>query len=85
MYGVVFGRENLRREYGLELTLGIGLAASVAGNIALFVLLKKKSATKQMSIEASEVLRDLLNGSALVKVSRVAPEDIFLRSPRGVR
>lgn len=32
--------------------------------------------------EVKELLNDLLSGSALIQVTRVAPTDYFLRSPR---
>lgn len=45
-------------------------------------LLSQKKKPVPTSYEASALLRDLLSGEALVKISRIAPEDIFLRSPR---
>lgn len=43
---------------------------------------KKKSKDKHQSLELSEFLSDILNGEAMVRVTRVAPVDVFLRSPR---
>ena len=57
------------------------LFLSLAANGYLFFLFKKKP-TKQESYEAQELLRDLLTGSALIEVRRIAPTDVFLRSPR---
>jgi len=51
------------------------------GTIAYF-LLKKKSQPKVNSRELDEYLLDQLRGGGLIRVQRVNPEDVFLRSPR---
>lgn len=51
-----------------------------------YKLLNKSKQSKvkvQNTLELDMFLKDLLDGQALVKVVRVASEDIFLRSPRG--
>lgn len=52
-------------------------------NIILFYMLMKKSGSKTThSIEARELLKDLLDGSALIKIQVIDKESIFLRSPK---
>ena len=48
-----------------------------------FLLLKKpKQAERKEDYKVSELLHDLLAGRALVEVKRIAPADVFLRSPK---
>ena len=54
------------------------LTVSISLNIYLFV--KSRRPKKQVSYDATALLQDLLSGAALVKVTRIAPEDVFLRS-----
>lgn len=42
----------------------------------------RKTPAKQESYEATELLRDILAGEALVRVTRISPSDVLLRSPR---
>lgn len=51
----------------------------------IFLLIKEKQNNKKRpeSYELTEFMRDLLNRDGLLKVSRVNPENLFLRSPRG--
>jgi hypothetical protein len=63
--------------------LSIVLACSVAGNVFLILFLNRKP-EKPTAKDAKEILHDLTaNGVALVKIERIAPADVFLRSPRG--
>lgn len=43
----------------------------------------KKSKNSSDSYELSLFIRDLLEAEGLIKITRIAPSDIFLRSPRG--
>ncbi len=64
------------------IALSIVLACSVAGNAALMLMINRKP-EKPMAKDAREILHDLTaNGVALVKIERIAPSDVFLRSPR---
>lgn len=54
-------------------------------NVVTLVFLKKtkqKVTAKQMPAE-NALLLDLLQGEAMVRITRVVPSDVFLRSPRG--
>lgn len=66
----------------MEIIAGL-LAFSVLGNLGLlFLYLKKNKTIITHSIEARELLKDLLSGSALIKIQVVDKESIFLRSPK---
>ncbi len=38
--------------------------------------------TPPLSVSAQELLHDLLRGSALVRIERISPADVLLRSPK---
>jgi len=62
------------------LIISTALIVSLGFNI--YQLVKKPKPTKEnLSIEAEAILHDLSRGPALIKVSRVNPEHIMLRSP----
>lgn len=61
--------------------VSILLGLSAALNAVMVYLLKKPS--KDLTYDARELLHDLTQGSAMVKISRVSGADIMLRSPRG--
>jgi hypothetical protein len=68
--------------------LVIGLLVSFVGNgFLLYRYFKLKQTIKDRapSLELDEFVADLLNGAGVVKISRVNPHDIFLRSPRARR
>lgn len=54
---------------------------SFVANTVLAWLVFSRKRQKKMTIEANEFLSDILRGGALVRVVRVAPEDVFLRRP----
>ncbi len=66
----------------LEVLSGI-LFCSLAGNgiLAWHLFTKRKGASE--TYDAQALLTDLLHGSALIRVERVAPADVLIRSPRG--
>lgn len=61
------------------------LLISVGANVILSWHLwkAKKLPPRPETYEVQELMTDLLRGQALVRVERVAPADVFLRSPRG--
>jgi hypothetical protein len=65
----------------LSAILLVFLAFSVGANVFLFLRNKKKP--KQETYDVRELLHDLTGGDALVHVKRVAPAEVFIRSPRG--
>lgn len=64
------------------LLLGV-LVASVAVNVYLTFF--KKTKNRNMDINATELMHDLTYGRALVEIRRVAPESVFLHSPRNMK
>lgn len=79
----------------MEFTLIILAAicvASVAFNLYQFKETEKLQADIEAlkrkgpeSYEVRDLLRDLATGRALVKITRVEPMDVFLRSPRDMQ
>ena len=57
-----------------------GLIISNILAAALAIHFRRKQKIRKNSIEANELLLDLMRGDALVRVSRVDPSDILLRS-----
>lgn len=69
----------------IENLIYIFFLLSFALNIILtYLWIKTKKSKHQLkdSRELQEFLVDLLQGDGLIKVSRVNPQDILLRSPR---
>jgi hypothetical protein len=65
----------------MEFALLAGLVLSLSLNA--FQHFKKIKAPKQYSYEALELVNDLTRtGTAVVKITRIDPQSIFLRSPR---
>jgi hypothetical protein len=56
--------------------------ASIGLNLH-FHFQKKHAPRRQLGLSAEELLADILRGQALVKITRVSPEDVFLWSPKG--
>jgi hypothetical protein len=67
-----------------DVLIGCSLIFSLAANAVLVVKLRTDKAKPKPSYEASALLRDILGGQALVRIERIAPENVFLRSPRDV-
>lgn len=61
--------------------LALFLAVSLALNG--YQYRRHKLIKREPSADARLILGDLMRGVALVKVSRVAPEDVLLRTSRG--
>lgn len=64
----------------IAILCGNGLIISLLLNVFLYLRLKKKS-QKQDSYELKDFLQDMLGGHGLVKVTRIAPGDVFVRRP----
>lgn len=64
-----------------EFVSGLFLVSLAVNCLLGWHLWKRKSQTE--SYDAQALMTDLLHGHALVRVERVAPADVFLRSPRG--
>jgi hypothetical protein len=60
------------------------LFLSLAANAAQFYKAKKSKTNSASSHDSRMLLADILRGDALVRITRIAPEDVFLRSPRGI-
>jgi len=57
-------------------------AASLGLNAFTLYKLKTDKPKRAESYDAKALLRDLLNGDSLIRITRIAPEDVFLRSPK---
>lgn len=60
----------------------IAFSLSAAVNIFQLAWQRKNRKTRPRDYTAQALLHDLLAGTALVKVTRIAPEDVLLRSPK---
>jgi hypothetical protein len=60
------------------------LIVSLAANAFLAVKLRASKTEPKYTYDAQALLRDLLQGQALLRIERIAPEQVFLRSPRDV-
>jgi len=58
------------------------LALSLVLNAFLFWSLKSRKTPRSESYEVRELIHDLTAGAAMVEIRRIAPADVFLRSPR---
>ncbi len=66
----------------MEYTIAVSLICNAA---LLFLYLRElnKTKTKKDTRDAQDLLMDLMAGEALVRVTRISPSDVFLRSPGG--
>lgn len=67
----------------MELILTLLLGVSLSANAVLGLYLKRSKKKRPLDITAEEILHDLTAGISLIRVERVNPGDVFLRSPRG--
>lgn len=65
----------------LCIVFGVLLAFSLSANAYLFYLLRKIKKDRPMTRDAQMLLSDILRGNGLVRIKRIAPEDVFLWSP----
>jgi len=59
---------------------------SIVLNVVLALKYSKYKKSKKNSSDSYELslfIRDLLEAEGLIKITRIAPSDVFLRSPRG--
>jgi len=72
----------------VEVVLGAGLIASAILNFATFWFLRKRNkvlksiihnSESQPTYDCRELLHDLTEGHALVKITRISPLDVFIR------
>ncbi len=65
------------------IVLSIALLFSFGYNaVQHWTLRKIRTNPKNQTYDAKELLTDLLRGEGLVRITRIAPGDVFLRSPR---
>lgn len=68
----------------MELTYLFCALFVISAGFNAYLFIQIKIAPKpQSDYDARMLLHDLTAGSGLVRVQRVAPEDVLLRSPRG--
>ena len=63
--------------------LTTALVCSLAANAYFWRWRKSLKSNPQYSLDARQILHDLTRGEALVRIARVDPEDVLLRSPKG--
>lgn len=69
----------------LILGISVCLAISVILNGYLYYRLRLlKNTPRKDTYEVMDLLQDLMAGQAVVQIKRIAPSDVFLRSPRQV-
>lgn len=61
------------------------LTASIILNAALIIKFTKQSKSPPKSLELQDFISDLSRGEGLIRMSRVDPADVILRSPRTMR
>lgn len=66
----------------MVLFLSNALTISIAFNVWIYFKLKKEKKAPQESYEVTQLLQDLTQGAALIKIERLDPASVFLRSPR---
>jgi hypothetical protein len=66
----------------LNALLFIFCMLSLLANAAQAWLYIRQKRQKPLTTDAHELLADLMRGGALIRVVRIAPEDVILRSPR---
>lgn len=69
----------------MEFIIGTGfwIILSISNVVFLYLWLKAKNESRKPrpeSIELQEFLYDLMSGSAIISVSRIAPHDVLLRA-----
>jgi hypothetical protein len=68
--------------------MGLICLVSLATNFALYMGIRKlrnaPAPVPNTSYDATMLLHDLTSGKAMVKIERIAPESVFIRSMRDV-
>jgi hypothetical protein len=66
------------------LIVSISCVASLSLSLNIILIIRaRRKPERPSSYEVADLLRDLLSGSALVKVSRISSDDCFFRSFKG--
>lgn len=61
----------------------LGLVLSLSGNAILLAIHLKTKKKRPLAVDATEIMNDLtIAGQSIVRVVRIDPNDILLRSPR---
>lgn len=60
------------------------IVLSLLTNAFLIYKLREKAKPNQNNDDFKELTLDLISGSALIKITRLPKEDVFLKSPRGI-
>ena len=68
--------------YIFESFFGLSISLNIALTIA-YVSERRRNKKRKETIDAQDLLMDLMAGEALVRVTRISPTDVFLRSPGG--
>lgn len=69
-------------EYLIYYLCGLLFVSAAVNAFLLYKYLQKPKANIQETYDVQELLADLLAGQALIKIERIAPSNILLRSPR---
>jgi hypothetical protein len=67
----------------LALLLGCPLLVSLSFNAFLFFRLKHSKKQPAPTLDAQTLLHDLMQGGAVLRITVLNPEGLFLRSPKG--
>lgn len=59
--------------------LSVGLGLSIILNVSLVVYILRKRKIPEKTLDAKELLSDLLSTGAVVRIDRIDPQSIFLR------
>ena len=51
-------------------------------NIALCIYLYRTKQSRPVSIEARDILKDLVRGGTLLSIRRIDPDEVYVRSPK---
>lgn len=66
----------------IDVFLAVILSFSLVGNVLLTIFLLKTKKKANYDADATDLLHDMtVHGQAVVRIFRVDPNDIFLRSP----
>jgi glucokinase len=67
----------------LAVFIGFTIALTISNIVFLVLFLRQKPSQKRLDLTAQQLINDLTaTGNALVRLERIAPSDVFLRSPK---
>ena len=67
----------------LAASLGVLFLSSVSLNAYLAIRLKRSKKQPAPTLDAQALMHDLMSGGAVLKITVLNPEGLFLRSPKG--